>query len=86
MATTFERVRSVIVEELGVEEDQVKPESSFVDDLGADSIAMAGVCMAAEEVFCRDGAPLEISVEAAGRIHSVPDAVDHLRALGVEDE
>ena len=82
-ATVFERVRSLIAEQLGIEEDQVVPSAHFVDDLNADSLDFVELIMSMEEEFS-DGAPLEISDEDAEKILTVQDAVDYLK--GVEDE
>jgi len=86
VATTFERVRRLIVEQLGVEEEQVTPSASFVDDLNADSLDLVELIMSMEEEFSKDGATLEISDEDAEKIVTVQDAVDYLKDLGIEDE
>lgn len=85
MATVFERVRGLIVEQLGAEEDQVVPSASFVDDLNADSLDLVELIMSMEEEFSKDGRTLEISDEDAEKIVTVQDAVDYLKDLGVED-
>lgn len=85
MATVFERVRKIIVEQLGVDEDQVTPTTSFVDDLNADSLDLVELIMSLEEEFSNDGASIEISDEDAEKIAIVKDAVDYLKDLGVED-
>ena len=86
MATVFERIRGLIVEQLGVEEDQVMPNASFVDDLNADSLDLVELIMSMEEEFSKDGSTLEISDEDAEKIVTVQDAVDYLKDLGIEDE
>jgi len=86
VATAFERVRKIIVDQLGVEEDQVVPSASFVDDLNADSLDLVELIMSMEEEFGKDGKAIEISDEDAERILTVQDAVDYLKDLGVEDE
>ena len=86
MATTFERVRRLIVDQLGVDEDQVTPNASFVDDLNADSLDLVELIMSMEEEFSKDGRTLEISDEDAEKIVTVQDAVDYLKDLGIEDE
>ena len=86
MATVFERVRRLIVEQLGVEEDQVVPSASFVDDLNADSLDLVELIMSMEEEFSKEGRTLEISDEDAEKIVTVQDAVDYLKDLGVEDD
>jgi acyl carrier protein len=72
-ATTYERLKKIVVEQLGVDEEEVKPESSFVDDLNADSLDLVELIMSLEEEF---GA--EISDEDAERIRTVQDAVDYV--------
>ena len=85
MATTFERVRSLIVEQLGVEENDVTMNASFVDDLNADSLDLVELIMGIEEEFSKDGTNLEISDEDAEKIRTVQDAIDCLRDNGIED-
>ena len=86
MATVFERVRKVIVDQLGVEEDQVVPGANITDDLNADSLDIVELLMTLGEEFARNGVVLEISDEDAGRIVIVQDAVYYLKDLGIEDE
>ncbi|MEX0786472.1 MAG: acyl carrier protein [Dehalococcoidia bacterium] len=86
MASVFERVRGLIVEQLGVEEDQVVPNASFVDDLNADSLDLVELIMSMEEEFSNDGQTMEITDEDAEKIVTVQDAVDYLKDLGIEDE
>jgi acyl carrier protein len=86
MATVFERVRKIIVEQLGVEEAEVKPNASFVDDLNADSLDLVELVMSLEEEFSNDTKHLEIPDEDAEKIKTVQDAVDYLKEQGVEDD
>ncbi len=84
MPSTFERVRAIVVEQLGVDEADVVPAASFVDDLEADSLDLVELIMSLEEEFS-NGAQLEISDEDAEKIVTVQDAVDYLQDHGVED-
>ncbi len=86
MATVFERVRAIVVEQLGVEEEEVTPTASFVDDLNADSLDLVELIMSLEEEFTEDAGGLEIPDEDAEKIATVQDAVDYLRDHGVEDK
>lgn len=86
MATVFERVKKIVVEQLGVEDDEVKPEASFTDDLNADSLDLAELVMAFEEEFGDDNNPLEIPDEDAENLTTVQEAVDYLKERGFEDE
>jgi acyl carrier protein len=70
----FERVRKIIVEQLGVDEDDVTLESSFIDDLGADSLDIVELIMALEEEF-----DLEIPDSEAEKITTVGDAVGYIK-------
>ena len=67
------RVRKIIVDQLGVGEDEVKSDASFVDDLGADSLDTVEMVMAFEEEFS-----IEIPDEDAEKIKSVQDAIDYI--------
>jgi acyl carrier protein len=70
-----EKVRSIIVEQLGVEEDEVKETSAFIDDLGADSLDTVELVMALEEEF-----NIEISDEDAEKIKTVKEAIDYIES------
>ncbi|MCR4398451.1 MAG: acyl carrier protein [Firmicutes bacterium] len=70
----LERVRGIIVDQLSVDEEDVTPEASFIDDLGADSLDIVELIMALEEEF-----DMEISDEDAEKIVTVGDAVEYIR-------
>ncbi len=72
-ASTYERLKKIIVEQLGVDEAEIKPEASFVDDLNADSLDLVELVMSLEEEF-----GTEISDEDAEKIRTVQDAVDYV--------
>ena len=76
MSTTVERVTKLVCEQLGVEEDEVKPEASFVKDLGADSLDTVELVMALEEEF-----ETEIPDEEAEKITTVKEAIDYICLL-----
>jgi acyl carrier protein len=73
VATTYDRLKKIVVEQLGADEDEVKPEASFVDDLNADSLDLVELIMSLEEEF-----GTEISDEDAEKIRTVQDAVDYI--------
>ena len=73
MASIAERVKQIIVEQLGVDEAQVEDNASFVDDLGADSLDTVELVMAFEEAF-----DIEIPDEDAEKIRTVQDAIDYI--------
>ncbi len=75
MASVDERVKQIIVEQLGVDEGEVTSNASFVDDLGADSLDTVELVMAFEEAF-----DIEIPDEEAEKIRTVKDAVDYINA------
>ena len=70
----FEKVKKIIVDQLGVEEDDVVMEASFIDDLGADSLDIVELIMALEEEF-----DLEIPDSEAEKITTVGDAVEYIK-------
>ena len=70
----FERVKAVIVDQLGADESAVTPEASFVDDLGADSLDIVEIIMGIETEF-----DLEIPDEEAEKIRTVGDAVNYIK-------
>ena len=70
---TFEKVRDIVVEQLGVEADEVSIDSTFIDDLGADSLDIVELIMAFEEEF-----NIEIPDEAAEKIKTVQDVVTYI--------
>jgi acyl carrier protein len=87
VASVYERVRGLIVEQLGVEEDEVTPNASFVDDLNADSLDLVELIMSIEEEFTPDAeSEIEISDEDAEKIQSVRDAIDYLHNAGIDDD
>ncbi len=75
MSTIEERVKKIVVEQLGVKEDEVTNTASFVDDLGADSLDTVELVMALEEEF-----ETEIPDEEAEKITTVQQAVDYIKA------
>ena len=85
MATVFERVKKVAVEQLGVEEKDVVPTARFVDDLGADSLDLVELVMALEEEFTTPAQKIEIPDDDAEKILTVQNAVEYITDLGVKD-
>ncbi len=75
MSETEQRVKKIVVDHLGVEENDVKLDSSFIDDLGADSLDIVELVMAFEEEF-----GVEIPDDAAEKITTVGDAVTYIDA------
>ena len=73
-ADVYDRMKKIIVEQLGVEETDVTPTASFVEDLNADSLDLVELIMSLEEEF-----NLEISDEDAEKIHTVGDALEYVQ-------
>jgi len=71
----FDKIKKIVVEQLGVEEDEIQKESSFIDDLGADSLDIVELIMALEEEF-----DLEIPDTEAEKITTVGDVVDYIKS------
>jgi acyl carrier protein len=85
VATVYERLKKIIIEQLGVEEEQVEPGISFIDDLNADSLDLVELIMAMEEEFSDDSKQVRIPDEDAEGIKTVQDAIDYIKELGIED-
>lgn len=81
MASVEEKVKEIIVEQLGVDPAQVKPEASFVNDLGADSLDTVELVMALEEEF-----NLEIPDEEAEKISTVGQAIEYIKKNTSKEE
>lgn len=75
MSEVADKVNKIIVGQLGVSPDEVKPEASFVDDLGADSLDLTELIMAMEEEF-----DIEIADDDAQKIQKVQDAIDYIES------
>lgn len=86
VATVFERVRKIIAEQLGVDEGEITKETSFVEDLNADSLDLVELIMSLEEEFSAEGQDVEISDEDAEKIVTVGDAVNYIVEQGVSDD
>ncbi len=86
MPTVLERLKKIVVDQLGVEDGQVVLEASFVDDLNADSLDLVELTMAIEEEFSDDNREIRISDEDAEKLVTVKDALDYIKELGIEDE
>ena len=86
MAAIFERLKRVVVEQLGVDDEEVVPTASFVDDLGADSLDLVELRMSLEDEFSTPSRKFEIPDEHAEKIVTIQDAVDYIRDQGIEDE
>jgi acyl carrier protein len=80
MSTIEERVKNIVVEQLGVKDEEVTFDQSFVDDLGADSLDTVELVMALEEEF-----EMEIPDEKAEQIATIQDAIDYIKA-NMEEE
>ncbi len=85
MASVLDRVRDIAVDKLSVDASDVSVESSFTEDLNADSLDVVELIMAIEEEFGSDDQPLEISDEDAEGIKTVQDAVKYLNDRGITD-
>ncbi|MCR5499714.1 MAG: acyl carrier protein [Acetatifactor sp.] len=76
----FEKMRRIVAEQLGINENEITPDSSFKDDLGADSLDLFELVMNLEEEYA-----IEISTEDLTSLVTVGDVVAYLRAHGIEE-
>ena len=77
MSSVEERVVNIVAEQLGVDKDKIKPESNFVNDLGADSLDTVELVMELEEEF-----DINIADDAAEKIQNVGEAISHINSSG----
>ncbi len=85
LPTVYERVKNVVVDKLGVDEADVNEDSSFADNLEADSLALIELIMAFEEEFSTSDNELTIPDEDAGNIATLKDAVKYIKDHGIAD-
>jgi len=85
LATVYQRLKKIVVDQLGVEEEAVVPKASFVEDLNADSLDLVELIMSIEEEFSSPDQKLEIPDEDAEKIATVQDAIDYIKERGIED-
>ncbi len=85
MATVFERIKKIIVDQLGVEEEEVVSSANFAKDLGADSLDLVELMMSLEEEFSNPSQKIEIPDEDAEKLATIQDAIDYLKDLGIKD-
>ena len=85
MSTVYDRMKKIIVDQLGVEESEVNPTAKFADDLGADSLDLVELIMAIEENFSSPSLKIEIPDTDAEKIVTVQDAIDYVKKLGITD-
>jgi acyl carrier protein len=86
VASVLERVKKIVVEQLGADEKEVVPTASFVDDLGADSLDLVELVMSLEEEFSTSGQKIEIPDEDAEKLQTVQTAVDYIIDLGIKND
>ena len=75
-----EKMREIIAEQLGVDEDEITPDTSFKEDLGADSLDLFELTMALEDEY-----DIEIPAEELETIETINDVIEYLRSKGIED-
>jgi len=85
VATVLERIKKIVVEQLGVEEQDVVLKASFSDDLGADSLDLVELIMALEDEFSEKAQKVEIPDEDAEKILTIQNALDYIQSKGVKD-
>jgi acyl carrier protein len=84
-AATYDKLRKIVVDQLGVQENEVVPTAKFADDLGADSLDLVELIMAIEEGFSTPEKKVEIPDTDAEKLLTVQDAIDYLKKLGIVD-
>lgn len=85
MAKIFEKIKKILVDELGVEESLIEPSASFIDDLNMDPNDIAEFFTTVEDKFSRPGNKFEIPDTDADNIITVQDMIDYLQESGIDD-
>jgi len=85
MARIFEKIKNLLVDELGVESASIEPSASFIDDLNMDPDDLAEFFTAIEDSFSKPGNKFEIPEKEADNLVTLQDLVDYLQEAGVED-
>ncbi len=85
MPTVYDRVKTIVVDKLGVDEEDVTESASFIENLNADSLDLVELIMAFEEEFSTGDEPMEISDEDAGVLATIQDAVTYIKGRGIQD-
>ncbi len=86
MATVSDRLKKIVVDQLGVDENEVVTSARFVNDLGADSLDLVELIMSIEEEFSTPEQKITIPDDKAEKIVSVQDAIDYLNDMGITDK
>ena len=76
----FEKMREIIAQQLGIDEEEINPDTSFKEDLGADSLDLFELTMALEDEY-----DIEIPAEELETIETIQDVIDYLNARGIQD-
>ena len=84
-AETYDKLKKIVVDQLGVQESEVVPTAKFAEDLGADSLDLVELIMAIEEGFSTPEKKVEIPDADAEKLLTVQDAIDYLKKLGIVD-
>lgn len=82
---TYDKLKKIVVDQLGVQESQVVPAAKFTEDLGADSLDLVELIMSIEEGFSTPAKKVEIPDSDAEKILTVQDAIDYLKKIGIVD-
>lgn len=85
MARIFEKIKKMLVDELGVEEKAIEPSASFIDDLNMDPDDIAEFFTTVEDVFSKPGTKVEIPGAESDNLVNVQNLIDYLQELGIED-
>jgi acyl carrier protein len=82
---TYDKLKKIVVDQLGVQESEVVPTAKFAEDLGADSLDLVELIMAIEEGFSTPEKKVEIPDADAEKLVTVQDAIEYLKKLGIVD-
>jgi acyl carrier protein len=84
-AATYDKLKKIVVDQLGVQDSEVVPTAKFAEDLGADSLDLVELIMAIEEGFSTPEKKIEIPDSDAEKLVTVQNAIDYLKKIGIVD-
>lgn len=85
MARTFDKIKKILIDELGIDSNAIQPSASFIDDLNMDADDLAEFFTSVEDTFSHPGNKIEIPIDGSDTLITVQDLIDYLQDKGIDD-